>query len=138
MAVSFYEQNTGRFIICEYDQEGTERVVYETVGYSGRAEGKNNPDLEHRKGVGPIPVGSWRIGHSFDHPRLGKLAYRLDAVSDPTFGRGGFLIHGDSREHPGNASSGCIILNRAAREAIQFFGPKQLEVLVPDRPKGED
>ena len=134
MSIAFYEQDTGVFVITDHDNEGVEHVIYETVGYSGRAEGKNNPDFESRKGVGPIPAGSWRIGHSFNHPRLGKLAFRLDRVSGPTYGRSGFLIHGDSREHPGNGSSGCIILSRTAREAVEFFGPKQLEVFLPARP----
>jgi hypothetical protein len=44
-------------------------------------------------------------------------------------GRGGFLIHGDSISHPGDASDGCIILTRPEREAIVKTGSKMLIVV---------
>ena len=31
------------------------------------------------------------------------------------FGREGFFIHGDSIDNPGNASNGCVVLNRQWR-----------------------
>jgi hypothetical protein len=42
--------------------------------------------------------------------------------------RSGFLIHGDSFSHPGDASDGCIILSRPEREAIVRTGIKLLYV----------
>jgi hypothetical protein len=46
-----------------------------------------------------------------------------------TFGRSGFLIHGDSVAMPGTASHGCIILSRDLREQISASGDNQLEVV---------
>jgi Protein of unknown function (DUF2778) len=46
--------------------------------------------------------------------------------SNDMCGRSGFLIHGDSVSHPGDASDGCIILSRAEREAIVKSGIKLL------------
>nr|WP_123336389.1 DUF2778 domain-containing protein [Erwinia sp. JUb26] len=37
---------------------------------------------------------------------------------DNMHGRNLFRIHGDSREHPGEASEGCIILGPDARREI--------------------
>ena len=34
------------------------------------------------------------------------------------YGREGFFIHGDSIDNPGNASNGCIVLNRQWRVMI--------------------
>jgi hypothetical protein len=45
------------------------------------------------------------------------------------YGRAGFLIHGDSLEHPGTASLGCIVLGRLYREAIWASGDHQLQVI---------
>jgi hypothetical protein len=46
------------------------------------------------------------------------------------FGRDGFLIHGDSVEHPGTASHGCIIMSRAIREAIAQSDDHELNVVA--------
>jgi hypothetical protein len=54
---------------------------------------------------------------------------RLTPQGHNAHGRTGFLIHGDSRRNPGNASEGCIILNRSAREAIANSGDATLEVV---------
>lgn len=45
-------------------------------------------------------------------------------------GRSGFLIHGDSIAHTGQASHGCIILPRSVREQIAASGDDELEVTV--------
>jgi len=59
------------------------------------------------------------------------------APSTDTHGRGGFLMHGDSKEHPGSASHGCVILPRAVREEVWNSGDRELEVVaeipVPER-----
>lgn len=141
MAHAVFEQATGRFVILVHEED-QERVVYETAGYAGRGSGKNNPDAQSVRAHGPIPVGHWRIGRSFNHLRFGPLVSRLNAMpGTETYGRSGFLIHGDSKTRPGDASSGCIILGRAAREAIHHWGPRHLEVVaqpVPDPAKAED
>ena len=89
-------------------------------GYSGFSEGKNNPARQSEANVGPIPEGAYWIGpereETADH---GPVVLPLVPVPGTnTFGRSGFLIHGDSIEHPGAASHGCIILPRPVRELI--------------------
>jgi hypothetical protein len=44
-----------------------------------------------------------------------------------TYGRDGFLIHGDNVLH--DASQGCIILDRAVRNRISSSGGNRLNVL---------
>jgi Protein of unknown function (DUF2778) len=99
-------------------------------GYSGRDEGKNNPALEAEHNVGPIPHGVWTIeGPPFDSPEHGPFCMRLIPSPDvDTYGRIGFLMHGDSIEHPGCASMGCMILARRVRELVWNSG--DLGVLV--------
>jgi hypothetical protein len=46
-----------------------------------------------------------------------------------THGRGGFLIHGDSLQHTGSASHGCIILPRPTRMEIAASEDRELEVI---------
>jgi hypothetical protein len=46
-----------------------------------------------------------------------------------TDGRDGFMIHGDSVAHPGNASSGCLIEKWPIRSQIWNSGDHILEVV---------
>ena len=130
MAFAVYEQSTGLFAIFEFDDGGNERCLGEYRGYAGRGLHKNNPASDHVRNLGPLPRGFYRVGDCFDHSRLGVLAYRLEPFAvNEMHGRSGFLIHGDSRLAPGDASRGCIILHRAGREAILRFQVKQIEVV---------
>jgi Protein of unknown function (DUF2778) len=100
------------------------------TGYSGIGAGKNNPALQDVPNVGPIPQGDWMIAgppvNTADH---GPYVLKLNPVDGTeTFGRSGFLMHGDSKEHPGSASHGCIILPRAVREQVWISGDRELEV----------
>lgn len=99
-------------------------------GYSGAMpNGKNNPAMQSVHNIGPIPCGLWDIQPPHDFPTHGPFA--LSLVANPatqTFGRGGFLIHGDSIENPGHASEGCIIANRLVRNQIWASGDHQLMV----------
>ena len=136
-----YEQDTGVFTIwAVIDDGGNERCLYECSGYAGRGDHKNRPASECRRGEGPLPRGVYRVGVPQEHPRLGPVAFPLYPFgSNRMCGRSGFWIHGDSRRNPGNASHGCIILNRVAREAIIEFNVRTVEVLVPaSRASGED
>lgn len=101
-------------------------------GYSGAAEGKNNPEMQHVPNVGPIPRGDWTIcGPPIDTCDHGPCVLRLEPAADTeTHGRSGFLIHGDSKTHPGTASHGCIILPRAVREEVWHSGDRDLEVVA--------
>jgi hypothetical protein len=102
-----------------------------SIGYSGCGECKNNPECQEIKNKGPIPRGMWQIIALFDSPSHGPYCLRL-APKDPAsvFGRGGFLIHGDSAKFPGEASMGCIILPRKIREYIWQSQDIDLEVTV--------
>lgn len=87
-------------------------------GYAGREQGKNNPDMQNVKGIGPLPVG-WYIAlqEPADDAVVGKYAIRLSPDrGNEMFGRNSFFMHGDSAEHPGLASHGCIVMPREVRE----------------------
>ncbi|MDE2019928.1 MAG: DUF2778 domain-containing protein [Patescibacteria group bacterium] len=78
--------------------------------YSGRGEYKNNPSYCSVPDAGPIPIGRYYIGPAFTSPIRGPLTMRLTpAPGNEMHGRSAFEIHGDSIEHPGQASDGCIV-----------------------------
>ena len=52
------------------------------------------------------------------------------APTTNTFGRSGFLMHGDSIIAPGTASKGCIIMPHDAREQVWNSGDRDLEVVA--------
>ena len=108
-------------------KDGKERAK----GYAGKGLGKNNPLMESVKNTGPIPKGMWRIEAPVDTEENGPYVLRLTPFAETdTKGRGGFLIHGDSKAHPGEASRGCIILGRKVREEIWTSGDHSLEVVT--------
>jgi hypothetical protein len=116
-----YRQKTGELL-----QDG----VVKGAGYAGHGEGKNNPALEHVHDVGPISRGNWSIVGPPDETS-GHGPYVLGLEPFPgtnTFGRGGFLIHGDSVSKPGTASLGCICLPRVVRVRIWESGDHGLVV----------
>lgn len=98
-------------------------------GYSGKGEGKNNPSMQNIKSTGPVPCGFYTIGKPFNSLNHGPLCLPLTPdKGNEMFGRSAFLIHGDSIKNPGEASEGCIILNRFVREQIYRSGDDRLEV----------
>lgn len=102
------------------------------AGYSGRSDdGKNKPEMERVKNVGPIPRGRWRIGAPYNGPT--EFSVRLSAVPPTdTFGRSAFLIHGDNTSH--TASQGCIIVSpRSLREEIWASSDRDLVVVRDPR-----
>lgn len=116
-----YEQETGQL-----SQNGVDVAI----GYSGAGNGKNNPSMQDVKKIGPIPCGGYTIGEPHNTPTHGPYVLRLTPdTNNEMFGRDGFLIHGDSKEHPGQASEGCIIVPRAIREQIWDSGDTRLEVV---------
>jgi hypothetical protein len=99
------------------------------IGYSGLGLDKDQPDDEGVIGQGPIPQGEWIIGTPGDSPTLGPLAIPLwPQVGTETFGRSGFFIHGDSLEHAGQASHGCIVMDHDVRQAIVDSGDTALAI----------
>jgi hypothetical protein len=122
-----WQQRTGMLL-----QNG----VFVAKGYSGKGVGKNNPGMQHVAGVGPIPVGNWKMLRVYDSAKVGPFAIVLDKVDatrgddrDDDSGRGAFRIHGDSSSNFGNASNGCIILPRAIRDKIWKSGDRDLQVV---------
>ena len=117
-----YEQTSGKL-----SQNG--EVV--GVGYSGIADGLDNPAEQNIADIGPIPVGTYDIGPAFTHPQCGPVAMRLTPqVGTNTFGRDGFLIHGDNTDMNHTASHGCVILPRIVRAAIDASDDRVFEVVA--------
>ena len=93
-------------------------------GYAGGDEGRwpdgrNNPAMESVPQVGPLPRGIYTLGEPVEGSRLGP--YAIPLAPDPAnemFGRSGFFCHGDTVPS-GNASEGCIILPRFARDVLK-------------------
>jgi len=118
-----YEQSSGRIT-----KEG---VGILATGYSGKGIAKNNPSMESVKDEGPIPRGHYTIGEPRDTAQHGPYALPLiPDLFNNMFGRDLFWAHGDSSEHPGEASKGCIILPRFARERIWQSGDHDLQVVA--------
>lgn len=116
-----YSQRTGEL----WNGEGQ----WLASGYSGFGSGKNNPNLEDVRNVGPIPRGLYKIGTAYDSSRVGPCAIPLEPVDHDCHGRCDFRAHGDSRSNPGTASKGCIILPRKIRNQICDSEDKQLKVI---------
>lgn len=114
-----YSQRTGRL---------THNGQMVSNGYSGKGIGRNNPQLEQTQNVGPIPRGRYRIGPAHTHPGKGPITMSLAPIGHMAYGRTHFLIHGDSRANPGNASEGCIILQLDVRRRIAASRDRILEV----------
>lgn len=117
-----YSQSTG-----ELKHDG---VVVNRHGYSGAGSGKNNPAMQSVANVGPIPQGTYTIGAARANMSRGRWTMPLLPNSGTnTFGRTGLLIHADSIHHPGEASTGCIILPPPVRHNIATSTDRKLEVV---------
>lgn len=114
-----YSQSTGRL---------TGPDGQTASGYSGTGAGRNAPDAQAIRNVGPIPRGAYTIGPPQDTATHGPHVMRLTPLPETeTFGRDGFLIHGDNARH--DASQGCIILDRVTRDVISGSGDTRLNVV---------
>jgi hypothetical protein len=111
-----YIQSTGDML------DGNGNVL--ATGYSGKGPDKNNPAMESVRGLGPIPVGIYNMElPPVDTETHGPCVIWLTPdPSNDMLGRSGFGIHGDSFTHMGQASEGCIILPRFARERMAEIG----------------
>lgn len=100
------------------------------AGYAGSGAGRNNPDLDHVRSVGPLPRGIYRC-ETLASAKFAAPAICLDPhPANEMHGRSGFWIHGDNAS--GSASSGCIVLDKITRETIRALiriGFDQLEVV---------
>jgi len=97
------------------------------MGYSGHADGRNNPALQAVHDTGPIPQGLYQIGPPHDTPTHGPHVMALTPVGHNALGRSGFLMHGDNVKH--DASLGCIIMPRDVRNSVSGSGDDQLTVV---------
>lgn len=127
-----FEQRTGRLL----DKTGH----HVDTGYAGRnfrkpdgsvQMGKCNPDMQNVKGIGPLPVGCYTIQPPHDDLVVGRYAMRLTPFpGNEMFGRNSFFIHGDSLEHPGQASHGCIVVSFISRQLIWASGDHDIRVIA--------
>jgi Protein of unknown function (DUF2778) len=102
----------------ELDRDG----VWEGVGYSGYEAGRNNPAMENVPDIGPLPRGFYIVTacDPTEHPNLAPPIFRLTPDGWDALGRSGLMIHGDSIQHPGEASHGCLILGHSLRLAVDI------------------
>lgn len=125
-----YRQSTGELFWNLADDPEQPPMAH---GYSGFGVSKDHPNDEGVRDFGPIPRGSYTIeAPGFVTSPGPHGPYVLPLVPGPDndmHGRSGFLIHGDSVEHPGTASHGCIILDRPTRERIWKSNDRSLTVV---------
>jgi hypothetical protein len=98
--------------------------------YAGKGTGKNNPDFQTVKDVGPLPCGFYLIGEPIDHPHLGLFAMPL--LPDPSnvmYDRGDFWWHGENAKHPGESSNGCVVSSPLLRHAVHDSKDNLLRVI---------
>jgi len=100
---------------------------YEGRGYSGKDEGRDNPDMENVASIGPIPKGKYKIGAPYYSEKCGPICFPLDPIGHEAHGRTHFRIHGDNKTN--DASEGCIILGRSIRTRIRDDKETELEVI---------
>lgn len=97
--------------------------------YTGRPGFKDDSAYECVKNKGPLPRGTYTIGPAFYHKRTKAWTIRLTPyIENQMCGRDGFMIHGESVSHPGEASNGCIILDMSYRKIIADSRDKILVV----------
>jgi hypothetical protein len=125
-----YSQSTGQ--INYIDNQTGDRTPFGN-GYSGNGPGLNNPDMQDVPFVGPIPQGTWTIGPQQNNTtgtgRNLPDSMRLTPQDGTnTFGRNGFIIHGDNSRGNQSASEGCPILDRNIRNQIGNSGDNVLRV----------
>lgn len=122
-----YAQSTGRLLDASSTLVGT--------GYAGgncgkNPEGVNNPAMQFDANIGPLPQGLYTITAPYDNPQTGP--YTMNLNPDPANNMGGraaFRIHGDTTP-PGNASEGCIIMNRTVRTDVWASGDRTIQVVA--------
>lgn len=118
---AYYEQSTGLLLIDT-------PMPFRAIGYAGTGPGRNNAALDGIRNVGPLPKGRYRVSLPFDHPTKGPFVFRLTPFPENDMkGRSGFLIHGDNAR--GDASEGCIVMAKFAREVLARHRVRELEVV---------
>jgi RHS repeat-associated protein len=126
-----YSQSTGQLTYINNQTEASKQVG---IGYSGNGPGLNNPDMQNVLNIGPIPAGTYKIGPQQDYIRNdGTTLYGAMTLTPQTgtntFGRAGFLFHGDNDTGNQTASEGCPVLSRPIRNQIGNSGDPILRVV---------
>ena len=119
-----YEIATGRFT----DPMGELRGK----GYSGQPPNVNDATAQNLRNQGPIPAGLWQAVELIpETEKHGPFVIRLEPYGPTeTYGRSGFMVHGDSIQRPGYASDGCIILSRDVREMFWASSDHDINVVT--------
>jgi Protein of unknown function (DUF2778) len=100
------------------------------IGYAGVGAGKNNPALQQEHAVGPLPRGLYQMQPPVDTATHGPyVLWLIPDGRNEMFGRGDFGIHGDSWEHPGLASLGCIVAPKFCRQRMWESGDHVVAVV---------
>lgn len=108
-----YSQNSG---VLQNSDTGKK---YQCYSGSESGGGKNDPTKQDQADNGPLPQGDWKIG---DHDNSkGPLTIDLNPqdgndVYDTNRDPDSFRAHGDSADHPGDASHGCLVCGKPARQ----------------------
>jgi RHS repeat-associated protein len=98
------------------------------TGYSGNGQGLNNPAMQGKPFVGPIPQGDYDIGQATS--TKGPLTLPLNPQHGTnTFGRDAFRIHGDNSKGDQSASEGCVVTSRNVRNQIHNSPDRTLRVI---------
>jgi hypothetical protein len=94
-----------------------------------RIQGRNNPAMQDKHCVGPLPRDMYRVGPWEPHAELGQLSASLTSMGvGESFGRDGFYIHGPGGDDPANCSMGCIVIPHDARVAVAALNPTTITV----------
>lgn len=96
------------------------------AGLAGHGDGKNNPDMQNVKGVGPLPQGWYTMtGIKSGGPTGPDTIILVPDALNTMFGRGDFRIHGLKIGDPEHSSDGCICFSPGAlRRAIYAPGQR--------------
>ena len=134
-----YYQNTGRFV------GGSEEWAIDTHGYSGSTEGKNKPESQCIKNVGPAPAGQYNLSGCKDtmHQTLIKPCsfYMTPLDESKMCGRNEIMLHGcgccgqgDTTEPPSDGcSEGCVIIRYADRIKVRVGDVITVEHYEPQK-----
>lgn len=105
--------------------------IIQRDAYSGHGDGLNNHAMEAVRGVGPIPVGDYRIVRWDEHHGdLGPVVAILEPHGHDAHGRTLLRCHGDNSKVNHSASDGCIIANHQARIRMRDSGAEFIRVVA--------
>jgi hypothetical protein len=109
-----YKQSTGEL----FSPTGTKVAIGYAGGNCGKnPEGKNNPEMQDVRCIGPLPRGGYHFGTPMLNSHMGPFAIPLiPDANNEMLGRAGFFMHGDTTPS-GNASEGCIIMPKTVRQS---------------------